>query len=273
MPQMSFEEVVEALGFISPDMPREDWVRIGMAIKSEYPNQEGFSLFDGWSESGATYKVADCSATWRSINAGGGITIASLFHEAKANGWKSGKPPQQVIKPSQKRPPKPKKDHKPYARQLWREAESCRDDALVASHPYAVKKGITWAAGAARGRASGGVIGQNQDCLIIPIRTLEGEFCGVECIAPYKNSDGKDKQTFGDKSGGVLVLGNDLDESLPNVIVEGWATGARMLHIFKGNVCIYVCFGGADSGLDKWYFRIKKKFPNRKVIRAREFPK
>ncbi len=128
---------------------------------------------------------------------------------------------QRLLKPS----PVPAQRQKPttpktakYAEWLWRTAN--REDAYVASHPYAVAKGISWAAGAGRAIASGRVVGEHEDCIIVPIRNLQtGEIQGVQII----NAKGA-KQTFGAVSGGALILGNTLDPRLPWYVVEGGLT-------------------------------------------------
>ncbi|WP_339678288.1 PriCT-2 domain-containing protein [uncultured Zhongshania sp.] len=78
-------DVRSALCYLDPSVARAEWVTIGMAIKSEFP--DGFDLFDEWSSGGASYKPADCRATWRSIKAGGGIGIGTLFKLAQQAGW------------------------------------------------------------------------------------------------------------------------------------------------------------------------------------------
>ena len=35
----------DALAYIPANMPRPEWVRMGMAIKSEYPDDTGLQLF------------------------------------------------------------------------------------------------------------------------------------------------------------------------------------------------------------------------------------
>ncbi len=75
-----------ALTYISPDIPRDDWVNILMAIKSEL-GDDGYQLANDWSAGGNTYKAADFKATWKSIKPGGGVTIATLFKMAKENGF------------------------------------------------------------------------------------------------------------------------------------------------------------------------------------------
>ena len=44
------ELVASALASIPADCDRDEWVRIGMAIKSEFPSDEGFDMFDTWGD-------------------------------------------------------------------------------------------------------------------------------------------------------------------------------------------------------------------------------
>jgi putative DNA primase/helicase len=79
------ERIRDALSFIHPD-DRATWVRMAMAIKAEL-GDPGFELFDTWSQGGDSYSARDVRDVWKSINGTGGVTIATLFHEAKARGW------------------------------------------------------------------------------------------------------------------------------------------------------------------------------------------
>lgn len=128
-----------------------------------------------------------------------------------------------------------------YARELWESAVV--DDASVGSHPYALKKGVNWAAGAGRCRASGRVIGKDADCLVVPIRSVESETLqAVQAI----NQAGE-KQTFGPIKGGCLLLGNTLDKTLPFYVCEGWASAVSMVfHRFKGHGVAVVAFGSTN---------------------------
>lgn len=75
-----------ALQFIDPSN-RETWVRIGMAIKSEF-GDVGFDEWDVWSQQAESYDSRDARDVWKSISAGGKVTIGTLFHEAKTQGWR-----------------------------------------------------------------------------------------------------------------------------------------------------------------------------------------
>ena len=76
----------EAIQFI-PAIDRDTWVRMGMAIKSEL-GDAGFDAWDAWSQQAESYKPATAREVWKSIKAGGGVNIGTLYHEAKANGWR-----------------------------------------------------------------------------------------------------------------------------------------------------------------------------------------
>ncbi len=146
-----------------------------------------------------------------------------------------------------------------YARAIWQRVH--RADAYVASHPYAIRKGIHHAAGAGRTTVSGRLVGRDADCLVIPLRTLDGELVGVECI----NAEGK-KQTFGSK--GVLVLGNDLDRTLPQLVCEGWACGVGLFLQYHGNVAVYCAF--SKGRLMRVAEQIAARHRDREIIVCRE---
>lgn len=74
-----------ALQFICSD-DRDVWVNMGMALQSEY-GDAARDLWMDWSRQSDRFKEADARAVWRSFR-GAGVSIASLFHEAKQNGWR-----------------------------------------------------------------------------------------------------------------------------------------------------------------------------------------
>ena len=82
------ELVCDALASIPPDVDRDTWARLGMAIKSELPDTVGFDLWNDWSARGATYNERNARDTWRSIKASGKTSIGTLFGVAKDHGYK-----------------------------------------------------------------------------------------------------------------------------------------------------------------------------------------
>jgi len=227
-----------------PSQDRDTWVPIAMAIKDEY-GDVGFELFDRWSQSADNYQARACRDVWRSLR-GNGVRIGTLVHHAKENGWRpSAIPAKPLPKRSEHKPAPPPLNSRTadYGRTLWDRAN--RYDKAVSSHPYAASKGINWAAGAGRGKASGSVIGQGVDCIIVPIRELTtGDVQAVQCINP-----GGAKQTFGPIRGGALILGNTLFKLGTWYVAEGWATAvSTVFHHGNGNACCAIAFG--KSGLD-----------------------
>lgn len=76
----------EALQFIDSS-DRDTWVRMGMAIKSEF-GDPGFELWEPWSMQADSFNSNDARSTWKSISLEGGVSIGTLFFEAKNNGWR-----------------------------------------------------------------------------------------------------------------------------------------------------------------------------------------
>ena len=79
---VDIEHIKELLSKIDNNIGNEEWVRVGMAIHSELPNQEGCSIWDEWSKCGETYKDGECQKRWASFSQGGSITMGTLNHMA-----------------------------------------------------------------------------------------------------------------------------------------------------------------------------------------------
>lgn len=154
-----------------------------------------------------------------------------------------------------------------YARQLWESVN--RDDDVVAGHPYCQAKKIWWAAGAGRGRATGKLIGHDADCIVVPVRSPDGALVAVECLSEHRDGAGKFlRQSFGPKSQGWLTLGNDMDPNLSRYVVEGWATGAKMLEHLGGNCTVFVAFG--QGRLLAVAEEVERRYPGSEVIVCQE---
>ena len=78
------QRLQSALSFI-PATDREVWVTMAMAVKSEM-GDAGFDLWDQWSQTADNYNAQAARSVWRSCR-GSGVTLGTLFHEAKCNGW------------------------------------------------------------------------------------------------------------------------------------------------------------------------------------------
>ncbi len=82
--EWSFDDVRDMLAVLDPDMPYDDWLHVGMALKEgNYPIQ----IWDEWSRRGAKYKQGDCIKRYGKFTETGGITMGTLVDMAKQNGW------------------------------------------------------------------------------------------------------------------------------------------------------------------------------------------
>jgi putative DNA primase/helicase len=79
------ERISSALNFIDPN-DREVWLTMGMAIKSEL-GEDGLDTWLDWSKAGTSFNTKDAQGVWKSIRPHGAVTIGSLFHQARTNGW------------------------------------------------------------------------------------------------------------------------------------------------------------------------------------------
>jgi hypothetical protein len=84
--QTEVREIRSALAYIDAD-DRDTWIRIGMALKST-GSVSAFGLWDEWSKLSEKYNPEDQRKRWNGLRVHE-ITLASLFHEAKKNGWVS----------------------------------------------------------------------------------------------------------------------------------------------------------------------------------------
>lgn len=80
------ERIREALGYIDSG-DRDIWVRMAMAVKAEL-GEDGFHVWDAWSQQADNYDPRDARGVWRGIRHDGGIGIGTLFREARLRGWR-----------------------------------------------------------------------------------------------------------------------------------------------------------------------------------------
>jgi hypothetical protein len=82
--QPDLDKTWQMLRYIPAD-DRDVWIKMGMALKSEY-GDEGFSLLDQWSQTADNYDHKAISAVWRSFK-GSGVSLGSLIYLARQGGW------------------------------------------------------------------------------------------------------------------------------------------------------------------------------------------
>lgn len=242
--------VRDALSVIPPDVDRETWVRLAMAIKSEL-SADGFELWDAWSRQAATYREADAKDTWRSVKPGGRVTIGTLFGIAKDHGFRF--PDDSAAPPTAPELAKLEADR--LARQQRRDAEEAsyreradkavreaaklwakgKAPATAAASPYLARKGVQ--AHGVRVLADG--------TLLVPMLSEAGVLVNVQRIAPRpptaeEESRGAREKLYmpgGRKKGARAWLGD------PAVAVATAAPGAAVLCLAEG-------YATAASGLE-----------------------
>ena len=129
-------KAIDALHAIPPDLPRDEWVRAGMAAQAAGLD---FEAFNDWSAGAGNYSERDARDTWRSFKPGKGLGAGTLFRMAAENGWRmsEGKPQQraaQAPKKAAEPPRKPAPGMDPG--EVWNRCEPA-----TVGHPYIVAKG------------------------------------------------------------------------------------------------------------------------------------
>lgn len=225
-----------ALSHIPANLPRDEWARLGMAIKSEFPDETGLDLFTEWSGMAPGFDAKACRDTWRSIKAGGGVGIGTLLHMAKANGFHLPKPDQAAARPDPAAVARLERERaqRQQAEQAQTEAAQARaaaeavalwDASTVATeHPYLTRKGI----------APHGARVAEDGALLVPVRNPAGELVNLQRIFP----NGEKRFLLGGRKSGCFHVLGTLPagavagagaQALPVVLVgEGYATAASL---------------------------------------------
>jgi putative DNA primase/helicase len=218
----------DALGYVPPH-DRDLWLRIGMAVKAEL-GEDGFSVWNEWSQADESYNERDAKSVWKSIRAAGKVTIGTLFHEAKQRGWRGEESSgagqmlsdkraerEQRRQREQEAEARRRQDAQREAAEIWDSSKSAPED-----HAYLARKSVR-----AHGVRiySGSHITRDMSCdgaLLVPIRNAASELCSLEFISP----DGEKRfLPGGRKSGGYFFIGQYAGVI---AIAEGFATGASV---------------------------------------------
>ncbi|HEX5806101.1 MAG TPA: DUF927 domain-containing protein [Macromonas sp.] len=258
------ELIRSALAYIPAAVPRDEWARVAMAIKSEYPDTTGLDMFDAWSQTaGDQYDAKATRDTWKSVKAGGGVGIGTLLHLAKQNGWA---PPKGAQAPAQPAPAeaarlaaeRTQRQQQEQARSQQAQEQAAADAlarwqaASETGHsPYLERKGVQ----------GYGVRYMPDGWLLVPLCDAAGTLWNVQRIAPAKPTDGAPEKLFckgGRKSGLWHLLGHVwADAGAAVLVAEGYATAAT-LHQATG-LPVAVAF---DAGnLDKVAKALHKVYP------------
>lgn len=83
-------DIENALGAIDPDIEHTEWVKLGYAVHDFDDGATGKSLFESWSKRGSKYDdkaQRTIDSIWSNADSGTGVTLGTLIHKAKQNGW------------------------------------------------------------------------------------------------------------------------------------------------------------------------------------------
>lgn len=232
------QEIATALTYLDANCTREEWVRVGMAVKSEL-GASGFDIWDDWSRTAAgKYNSKDARDTWKSIKPSGGITIATLIHEAQQFGFNLDEAKREPISQQEIEARRIRRQREEEAAEaerlrkrqqaaerantLWEAAQDYEGD----EHNYLKRKGVQ-AFGLRYGKSWRGV-----DALLVPMRDIDGQIVSLQAIFDNENPAlGRDRDylPFGARRGSFHLIGGKPTGSLSIIIIcEGYATGASI---------------------------------------------
>ncbi|MDP4075230.1 DUF927 domain-containing protein [Acidovorax sp. A1169] len=220
-----------ALAHIPASLPRDDWARVGMAIKSEYPDTTGRDLFEDWSATADTHDARATRSTWQSIKAGGGVSINTLLYIAKEHGFKL---PKATDLPA---PPDPAE----LARREAERAKQRKDEQnsrQLAQAAAAAEALALWDAGsdsgtsaylARKGVQAFGVRFTADGWMLVPVRDAAGKLWNLQRVAPERARYGTDKLFLkGGRKAGLWHWCGDPAGADVLLIAEGYATAASL---------------------------------------------
>jgi putative DNA primase/helicase len=272
-------EIVDlCLQWIDPNLPREEWVRVGFSIHSELGSNEGFIVFDQWSQKASNYDSKSAKSTWKSISkssTSSGFTLGTLIYYAKSYGLRI-EDLKKISRGVQEEPVhirqyqmQKEAEQKAQKRQAEINAKKASELALYrwnnaspidakTSHPYLTKKKIT----------NSFVARIYKGWLQIPAFNKNGVLTTLQSISPEcKKIIIKDSVI----SGSSLSLGgNPKNKILPVLLCEGWATGetiqaaTRLDYSEIGGLQVVISFNSGN--LSHIADNIREKYPNRPII-------
>ncbi|MEZ7694110.1 LPD7 domain-containing protein [Neisseria sp. 27098_8_139] len=223
------DDIRSALSYID-SQDRDTWWQVGAAVKDEL-GENGYDLWDEWSQRADSYSARDAKSTWKSLKPGM-WHIETVWKLARQNGWQPTKP---YTPPSAEELERRKAESeakrlaaererqqtqqkvKITAQKIW---QSSRPASLL--HPYLAAKGITNPDAIAGLRQNEY---KDNDNLIIPV-LYENEIVNLQSI----NQDGGKRFLAGGQvQGAYAFIGKAEDvEKVGVVMAEGYATAASI---------------------------------------------
>lgn len=229
----TIERARSALNFIDASCERGQWVKVGQAIHSEWPDDRGLSLWNEWSRPASNYaSEKETRSVWGSFKQGGGHTIATLYGIARDAGWRdNGDYPQApLLAPEEIERRRVEREElelmatEEKAREQADAAKRAKDiidlaNDSVAEHPYIRRKG-----GISFGRVKRGKWTQNgwENALLVPIYDETQTIVGIEAIS----ESGEKRALKGCRRKNVIFPLQSFRHSDVVLVAEGLSTAA-----------------------------------------------
>ena len=254
----------ELLQYINPDIEREEWAKVGMALKYEFSEDVAYQLFRDWSQRSEKFSERSLIHTWNSIRPGS-LKMGTLVHMAKSEGWK-GELIQSTPEERAQRDASRQKEvaeanakveaERREARRLasfyWSKASAPNLD-----HGYLVKKNITEPKGVKEFVARSGA-----RFIQVPCFNKDGVLMSLQSIG---ENGFKGFQKGAQVTGGSMSIGKTRQNTeLPVMICEGWATGMSLNK--ASGLQVVVAFNSANLG--NIVSNVREAYPDRHIIIA-----
>ena len=235
--------IESALAFIQAT-DRGVWLNMAMAVKSEL-GEAGFALWDDWSQGADNYNAHAARAVCKSCK-GTGVTVGTLFHEAKQNGWrdddKHAKPSyaqQEAIRQAAAE----RLTQEGMAREQAQQAAAKKagwimHQTKMEPHAYLDSKGWKDVPGAVWWP------NEEQNLLCIPMRVGDN-IVGVQLI----DRNGTKRYLSGQRTSGAEYLISNNGRGAMDWYVEGYATGLSLrecLHALRMRYRIHITFSAGN---------------------------
>lgn len=223
------DDIRSALSYIDSH-DRDTWWQVGAAVKDEL-GENGYDLWDEWSQRADNYDNRAAKSTWKSLKPGS-FSIGTVWKLARQNGWQPTKP---YTPPSAEELERRKAESEAKRLAAERERQQTQQKVKITAqkiwqssrpaslfHPYLAAKGITNPDAIAGLRQNEY---KDNDNLIIPV-LYENEIVNLQSI----NQDGGKRFLAGGQvQGAYAFIGKAEDvEKVGVVMAEGYATAASI---------------------------------------------
>ena len=235
--------IESALAHIPADH-RETWLMAAMGIKAEL-GEDGFDIWDNWSQQAKSYSASSARSVWKSCR-GSGVSIGSVFHEARANGWRDDakhvKPSRELLEARQRenaaRLTADGIAREKAQQQAAKKAGWIMHQTKNEQHAYLQSKGWPDATGPVWWPE------EKQNLLCIPMRVVD-TLVGVQMI----DREGGKRYLTGQRTSGAEYLISNNGRGAADWFCEGYATGLSLrecLQALRMRYRIHITFSAGN---------------------------